>query len=149
MYVEVGVRFGRSLALAAPTTRCLGIDPEPCVEVPLSDATRVVQSTSDDFFDTTTVADTVGMPADLSFIDGMHLFDFSLRDFPPLQRDSRPGSVILFHDCHPKDVTWGERGVRSGSCIGSGVVGESDRPLFSSSGGGQQRAAQSRRPTKP
>jgi hypothetical protein len=114
VYVEVGVHFGRSLALAAPSTRCLGIDPEPCIEVDLPPVTRLIETTSDDFFDSTTVADTVGMPADVSFIDGMHLFEFALRDFRALERDSRPDSVILFHDCRPKDVAWGERGVRSG-----------------------------------
>jgi hypothetical protein len=114
VYVEIGVRFGRSLALAGPSTRALGIDPEPCIEVALPPTTRVVTSTSDDFFDATSVAGTAGAPADVSFIDGMHLFEFALRDFRGIERDSKPGSVILFHDCHPRDVGWGERGVRSG-----------------------------------
>jgi hypothetical protein len=37
----------------------------------------------------------------LSFIDGMHKFEFALRDFANLERNSAPGSTILIHDCNP------------------------------------------------
>lgn len=113
-YVEVGVHYGRAIVLAEPGTRCLGIDPEPMIEKTLPESTVIVESTSDDFFDHQTVADQLGQPADMGFIDGRHLFEYALRDFRALERDSTPGSVILFHDCHPKNVEWGSRGVRSG-----------------------------------
>jgi hypothetical protein len=113
-YVEVGVHYGRAIVLAEPGTRCLGIDPEPMIETPLPETTIIVESTSDEFFDHRTVADQLGRPADMAFIDGRHLFEYALRDFRAVERDSTPGSVILFHDCHPKDVEWGSRGVRSG-----------------------------------
>ena len=108
------MHFGRSLVLAGAGTRCLGIDPQPTIEVPLPVSTRIIESTSDEFFDTTTVADAMGQPVDVAFIDGRHLFEYALRDFRALERDSHPGGVILFHDCHPQNVEWGERGVRSG-----------------------------------
>src|SRR5256885_12302956 len=36
-----------------------------------------------------------GRPVDLAFIDGMHLFEFALRDFVNLERYCAPGSTIL------------------------------------------------------
>jgi hypothetical protein len=42
-----------------------------------------------------------GLPVDLGFIDGMHLFEFALRDFINLERHSAAGSTILFDDCWP------------------------------------------------
>src|SRR6476620_5703233 len=81
-YVEVGVHEGDSLALAAPGTRSVGIDPTPSVRHPLGPDTSVLQQTSDAAFagdELTQLLD--GRPIELAFIDGLHLFECVLRDF--------------------------------------------------------------------
>lgn len=40
---------------------------------------------------------------ELAFIDGMHLFEFALRDFINLEKYSTPASTILIHDGYPQD----------------------------------------------
>jgi hypothetical protein len=43
-------------------------------------------------------------PIDLAFIDGMHLFEFALRDFINVERYCEPSSVVVFDDMLPRDV---------------------------------------------
>jgi hypothetical protein len=46
---------------------------------------------------------------DFAFIDGMHLFEYALRDFMNLERYCSRESVILFHDCYPSARIHAER----------------------------------------
>jgi hypothetical protein len=90
--------------LALPGTRCIGVDPEPQVAFPLPRGTRIFHQTSDDFFagnDLHTLFD--GTPLDLAFIDGMHQFEFALRDFINLERYAGHRTTVLVHDCLPVD----------------------------------------------
>jgi hypothetical protein len=50
-----------------------------------------------------------GQSIDLAFIDGMHLFEFALRDFINIERACEPNSVILIHDCLPIDAVTSAR----------------------------------------
>jgi len=113
-YVEIGVRHGRSLSRARPDTFCVGIDPRP-----LRDAapnTVIFALESDAFFGSRDLAEILGgRPVDLGFIDGMHTFEASLRDFMNLERFCAPGSVIAVHDCYPKDEA---AAIRKGSTDG-------------------------------
>jgi len=103
-YVEIGVSTGRSLALALPGTVSIGIDPAPKVQGALGPHARVVQTTSDEFFARPDAADVLGgAPLDLAFIDGMHQFEYALRDFMHLERWAGAESTILVHDCYPVD----------------------------------------------
>ncbi|HEX2273123.1 MAG TPA: class I SAM-dependent methyltransferase [Acidimicrobiales bacterium] len=103
-YVEVGVRNGQSLALACEETACVGIDPAMSITFPLPPATTLFHQTSDDFFATHDLRSVLGgLPVDLAFIDGMHHFEFALRDFVNLERSGERGSVVLVHDCLPLD----------------------------------------------
>ncbi len=103
-YLEVGVRNGQSLALARQETRCLAIDPAMSITFPLPPATTLFHKTSDDFFAAHDVRAALGgLPVDLAFIDGMHLFEFALRDFVNLERWCETTSVVLVHDCLPLD----------------------------------------------
>ena len=109
-YVEVGVSTGRSITLALPGTITIGIDPSPELQFPLRRRTRIFRQTSDEFFaqhDLTRLFG--GMPLDLAFIDGMHHFEYALRDFMNLERFSNPASTILIHDCLPIDETTADR----------------------------------------
>jgi hypothetical protein len=109
-YVEIGVSTGRSLTLALPGTLCIGIDPAPKVVFRIGRRTRIFSQSSDDFFaDHDLGALLGGIPLDLAFIDGMHHFEFALRDFINLERASAPSTTVLIHDCLPVDETTSAR----------------------------------------
>jgi len=103
-YVEIGVSTGRSLTLALPGTVSIGVDPAPNLTFPVRRRTRIFHQTSDDFFAKHDLRRLFGgVPLDLAFIDGMHHFEFALRDFMNLERSSNSGTTILVHDCLPID----------------------------------------------
>lgn len=103
-YVEIGVFKGETMAMAAPETLAIGLDPEPDIRYPLTARTRIFAETSDDFFaHRDLAAELGGLPVDLAFIDGMHHFEFALRDFINLERYCTGDSTILIHDCYPLD----------------------------------------------
>jgi hypothetical protein len=109
-YLEVGVETGMTLRLASPQTRSIGIDPEPVLNGPLNAATTLHTMTSDAYFAGHDVrAELGGLPIDLAFIDGMHHFEFALRDFVNIERNASPQSTVLIHDCYPFDRDTAER----------------------------------------
>jgi len=110
-YVEIGVHMGRSLGRVPPGTVSIGIDPEPkVVDTAVEEAARIFKVTSDDFFrDYDLRSELGGMPVDFAFIDGMHLFEFALRDFMNLERYCTPQSVVMLHDCYPRERSHAER----------------------------------------
>lgn len=103
-YVEIGVQRGHSLAVVLPQTRVLGIDPQPLLSETPPPNVRIFAETSDDFFARHDVrAELGGLPVDLAFIDGMHRFEYALRDFMNLERWCAPQSTITLDDCFPHD----------------------------------------------
>jgi DNA-binding transcriptional LysR family regulator len=103
-YVEIGIEEGLSLALASPATAIVGIDPNPRLPPALAERARIFPETSDEFFAHHDLHKELGGRAvDLAFIDGMHLFEFALRDFINLERCCAPTSTCLVHDCCPLD----------------------------------------------
>jgi hypothetical protein len=108
--MESGVFTGKSLRLAGPATRVLGVDPEPRLKRPAGPNTTIYSEPSDQFFAHRDVlAELGGRPLDLALIDGMHRFEYALRDFMNLERVCHPRSVILVHDCYPLDARSAER----------------------------------------
>lgn len=123
-YLEIGVSDGRSLVLA--NVPSIGVDPAPKLKGSLPARVKVVKSTSDDFFarldplehlrgDRRSVLDRllrrgaddgqdVAPTLDFVFIDGMHLFEYALRDFMNVERYASWTSVIVFDDVLPRDV---------------------------------------------
>jgi tetratricopeptide (TPR) repeat protein len=102
-YLEIGVETGETLALASDARRVAGVDPHPekmVVETPPH--CRFYPMTSDQFFARET-SDSVfeGHAPDLAFIDGMHWFEYVLRDFINVERWCTPHSTIVLHDCLP------------------------------------------------
>lgn len=106
-YVEIGLGHGRSLALAGPETKAIGIDPyqgfwERLNYVSPHNPATLFPMTSDDFFAQHDLREEIGQDTfDLGFIDGLHLFEQALKDFINLERYARKDSVILIHDCLP------------------------------------------------
>lgn len=103
-YVEIGVSRGKSLRLVAPATRTIGIDPEPRVAAPQPPNVTIYAKTSDAFFaEHDLAAELGGRKVDLAFIDGMHLFEYALRDFMNIESYCTRNSTVLIHDCYPLD----------------------------------------------
>jgi hypothetical protein len=105
-YLEVGVQFGPSLALAEAAGVAYGIDPNPMV-LPehVRRNQRVRAETSEQFF----TCESCERPViDFAFIDGSHLFEDALRDFVHIQRHSGPHTVVVFDDVLPysQDIAW-------------------------------------------
>jgi hypothetical protein len=116
-YLEIGVHLGQSLALAR--TRAIGIDPAYSITAPLSCDLSLFRTTSDEYFSRPEpLAPFSGAPVDLAFIDGMHLFDFALRDFINVERVSRPSSAIVLDDVFPRTVLEANRNQQTKSWTG-------------------------------
>jgi hypothetical protein len=109
-YLEIGVSRGDSLRLVQPETRVLGIDPQPkLAQAPPANVT-IYRETSDDFFAKYDArAELDGASVELAFIDGLHHFEYSLRDFVNVERACSRASVILIHDCYPLDARTAQR----------------------------------------
>jgi hypothetical protein len=101
-YLEIGVNHGESLTLSR--TRTIGVDPDFRINVELECELRLVKATSDDFFARDNAVSWFPEgTVDLAFIDGMHLFEFALRDFINLEKLTQPGSVVVFDDVLPRN----------------------------------------------
>lgn len=103
LYVEIGVRNGDSILLANSNTISIGIDPVPCNNMNLKENTHLFCLTSDEFFEQHSIKKEFGMAVDFAFIDGMHLFEYYLRDFINLEKNSHKNTVVCFHDTTPVD----------------------------------------------
>ena len=114
-YLEIGVFSGDSLRLVQPGKPAIGIDPDPHLHGHFPGTTQVYRMTSDHFFGPPLRAEDDGHGQyvldnlDLAFIDGMHLFEFALRDFMHLEEFCTSDSVILLHDCYPGNAKIGAR----------------------------------------
>lgn len=102
-YLEIGVFVGSGLAQS--TTRTIGVDPDPRIKVKLACDLKLVKATSDHFF---AQPDAISWfpegVIDFAFIDGLHIFEFVLRDFMNTERLSAPSSVVIFDDVLPRSV---------------------------------------------
>jgi hypothetical protein len=107
-YLEIGVRWGNSLSLS----RCpsLGIDPDFNINHELHTEVQLFKTTSDEYFSRPNpLLPMANEPFDLAFVDGLHLFEFALRDFIHAEQHSRPSAVIVFDDVLPRSVTEASR----------------------------------------
>jgi hypothetical protein len=103
LYLEIGVDEGLSLARALGPA--IGIDPRPelSLNAQLPDSVRILPLSSDAFFKDE-ADQLLPMPPELIFIDGMHLFEYVLRDFMAVERYACSYSLVVIDDiypCHP------------------------------------------------
>lgn len=123
-YLEIGINDGRSLALSRVPS--VAVDPAFKITSSLRCDVHLVRQTSDDFFGR---SDPIvhlrsgrnplrnmrrgrplfarylgGTTIDLAFIDGMHLFEYALRDFMNVERFGGPASLIVLDDILPRNV---------------------------------------------
>jgi hypothetical protein len=116
-YLEIGVSRGRSLGLAR--CRAVGVDPLFSIDHPIDGDVALVRSTSDEFFARPDpLSLTRGQPFDLTFIDGLHLLEFALRDLINTERCSGPASLIVIDDVLPRSVDEAARERHTGPWTG-------------------------------
>ncbi|MBQ2259892.1 MAG: glycosyltransferase [Loktanella sp.] len=108
-YLEIGSETGASLSLV--TCEAVAIDPVFQLRPGATHGKSVIhlfQQASDDAF-----ADPafrrLGLIYDLAFLDGMHLFEYLLRDFIRTERNMAAAGVIAMHDCVPFNPLVAER----------------------------------------
>lgn len=112
-YLEIGTHTGDSLRLA----RCASIAIDPKFKI-TSDVIgdkpqlHLYQMTSDAFFRGDHVRAQFPEGIDLAFLDGMHLFEYLLRDFINIEKHAHWRSVVLMHDCLPPNIEIAERDYR-------------------------------------
>lgn len=97
-YLEIGVQTGRSLLLAG--CPAIGIDPAPMMEVPSATHIQLVRSTSDQFF-AENALNSIRKPIEMAFIDGMHLFEYALRDFINIEMYASSHTLVVMDDIFP------------------------------------------------
>jgi hypothetical protein len=117
LYLEIGVDEGLSLALARGPA--IGIDPRPelSLKVQLPDSTQILSLSSDALF-RDEADQLLPTPPELIFIDGMHLFEFVLRDFMAVERHACPHSLVVIDDIYPCHPVQAARRRRSSSWTG-------------------------------
>lgn len=109
-YFEIGTLNGETLKLA----RCKSVAVDPAFQIQ-SDvigekpACNLYQSTSDAFFARNDVEKILGERIAFAFLDGMHLFEFLLRDFINTEKHCWPNSIIALHDCVPLNAEMASR----------------------------------------
>lgn len=103
-YLETGVNEGESLMIAKDLALAIGVDPAPKVPPGVFDKPpfRLEQKPSDDFFLETFEQGDPDFQLDLAFIDGLHIFEYALRDFIGCELLAAPGCEVLVHDVLPR-----------------------------------------------
>jgi hypothetical protein len=103
-YLEVGTQAGASLSLAKCAS--IAIDPQFMLATDVvlgKPCCLLFQMTSDQFFGRHDPRKLLGAPIEMAFLDGLHIFEFLLRDFLNVERCCERESVVLVHDCLPTD----------------------------------------------
>jgi len=109
LYLEVGSRTGNSLAMA--TGDFIAVDPTFVLKrftTFQGQQGHLFQMTSDAFFESGFLQ-AMNRKVDFGFLDGMHHFEFLLRDFMNAERLSAPGATLTLHDCCPFNANMTER----------------------------------------
>lgn len=116
-YVEIGIRQGVTLALSRGMS--IGIDPSFNVNVETKSFAKLFRCTSDDFFKKYNLRHELNNKScQLSFIDGLHLFEYALRDFRNIEIYSEQESVVIFDDVRPRNRKEAERQPTGGAWTG-------------------------------
>lgn len=108
-YLEIGTASGNSLHCA--NCKSIAVDPHFKILQPVVSAKQALhlfQTTSDDFF-ASNVASKLGAVIDLAFLDGMHLFEFLLRDVIGTEKLCSTDGLIVLHDCCPRNFAMTNR----------------------------------------
>lgn len=115
-YLEIGTNAGASVERFSCDAIC--IDPKLLVERNVWAPRRrsfLFQMTADDFFRDEDVHLYFPKGPDIVFLDGMHLFEYLLRDFINAEKVCHARSLVLIHDCLPLSPRMAERAYQAGA----------------------------------
>lgn len=101
-YLEIGARSGRSLLLSRSPS--IAIDPYFKIQeevMGVKQKLSLFQCTSDVFFEQHSASLEQDL-IEIAFVDGMHLFEYALRDITNIANYTASSSVILVHDILPR-----------------------------------------------
>ena len=107
LYLEIGVRNGESLSLSKG--KAIAVDPYPDIKIELDENKKLFEMNSDEFFEYEARTELQSHNLDLAFIDGMHLFEYALRDFINIEQYSNPNTVIVVDDVLPNHILQSSR----------------------------------------
>ena len=99
-YLEIGVQSGINLSKIV-VDRAIGIDPAFSLSVDPTQgksSLELYRMSSDEFFKKHEISS-----IDVAFLDGMHLFEYLLRDIYNVEARSKRSGLIMLHDCLPFD----------------------------------------------
>lgn len=105
IYFEIGTATGLSLNIAA----CESVAVDPFFQLKqdvlgMKPRLLLIQKTSDDFFNNDAMFVFRNSKIDMAFLDGMHLFEYALRDFINTEKHMASNGIIVLHDCLPPDI---------------------------------------------
>lgn len=110
-YFEIGTSKGRSLS--AMTCAAVAVDPAMSLTFDVLGAKpfcHLFQMPADAFFANHDLRTYLPQGPDICFLDGMHRFEFLLRDFMNTEKACRSNSIIFLHDCLPISPRLAARG---------------------------------------
>lgn len=109
-YFEIGVETGATLALAQ--SPAVGVDPHFQLRgdpIGRRAETYLFQMPSDVFFAKHDLTTFLPAEVDFAFLDGMHRFEYLLRDLLNREKYAHRGSIIALHDCYPVNTEIADR----------------------------------------
>lgn len=109
-HLEIGSANGNSIRHIGCAT--IAIDPQFRITDSVINAKPMClffQMESDAFFEKHNPEVLLQQKLDTAFLDGMHHFEFLLRDFINTERHAHPDSTVFMHDCLPTTVAMTDR----------------------------------------
>lgn len=125
-YVEIGVCGGKTFANISCNV-AVGIDPNYLLNSNImlnKKRAFLFQMTSDVFFRSEDLTRYLRGAPDFAFLDGMHKFEYLLRDFINIERVCARHSLVAMHDCLPLNELMANRSQDLAQELGAGTVYE-------------------------
>jgi hypothetical protein len=103
-YFEIGTESGQSAARYSCPSVC--VDPHFAISADIVGEKTILhlfQMKSDEFFAAGYLENLLPFGPDIAFLDGMHRFEYLLRDFINTESVAHARTLVLLHDCLPQN----------------------------------------------
>lgn len=109
-YLEIGVYTGATLDFAHCTSVAIDSKFQLGVNaVGTRTETYYFQMQSDEFFAKHDLRKFLPGGVDFAFLDGMHLYEYLLRDFINTEKYAHKNTIVAMHDCYPINLEIADR----------------------------------------